>query len=239
MLISIDRKYYQFVAIIPGYLLGGIIGASAAFLLVRELMRINNSTIEYELVLLKLSSLLVKADGIVDEKEVKYVRDFFVITFGNRKAERLFKKLKKGDISSSVTVLTDILTKTIAPAKHYSVIQFLYGVASSDGNVSQSEDDFIFTVGRSLNYTYQRINQIRNQFVNTSKKNYSRTTECLKILGLDETATTTDIKRAYRTLVKEYHPDKLIGMSEGIINLAKQKFQEIQAANEYLIKNYV
>jgi DnaJ like chaperone protein len=220
MLISIDRKYYKFVAIIPGYLLGGIIGACAAFLLVRELMKINNSTIEYELVLLKLSSLLVKADGRVDENEVKYVRDFFVITFGNRKAEGLFKKLKKTDIS-------------------YSVIQFLYGVASSDGNVSQSEDDFIFTVGSSLNYSQERINQIRNQFVNTSKKKYSKITECLQVLGLDETATAAEIKRTYRTLVKEYHPDKLIGMSEGIINLAKQKFQEIQAANEYLNKNYV
>lgn len=239
MLISVDRKYYKFVAIIPGYLLGGIIGAGAAFLLVRELMKINNSTIEYELVLLKLSSLLVKADGRIDENEVKYVRDFFVITFGNRKAEGLFKKLKKSDISSSVVVLTHLLAKTIAPAKHYSVIQFLYGVASSDGNVSQSEDDFIFTVGRSLNYSQDRINQIRNQFVNTSKKNYSKIPESLQLLGLDETATAADIKRAYRTLAKEYHPDKLIGMSEGIINLAKQKFQEIQAANEYLIKNYV
>ena len=75
--------------------------------------------------------------------------------------------------------------------------------------------------------------------VNTSKKNYSKISEYLQLLGLDETATAAEIKRAYRTLAKEYHPDKLIGMSEGIINLAKQKFQEIQAANEYLIKNYV
>ena len=48
-----------------------------------------------------------------------------------------------------------------------------------------------------------------------------------------------DIKKsAYRTLAKEYHPDKLAGMSDGIKNLAKEKFQLIQESYEYLNKNY-
>ena len=48
-----------------------------------------------------------------------------------------------------------------------------------------------------------------------------------------------EIKKAYRSLAKEYHPDKLTGMSEGIIKLAKEKFQLIQNSYEYLNKNYV
>ena len=47
-----------------------------------------------------------------------------------------------------------------------------------------------------------------------------------------------EIKSSYRSLAKEYHPDKLTGMSDGIKNLAKEKFQLIQASYEYLNKNY-
>ena len=40
-------------------------------------------------------------------------------------------------------------------------------------------------------------------------------------------------------ILKEFHPDKLSGMSQGIQDLAKEKFQLIQEAYEYLNKNYV
>ncbi len=61
----------------------------------------------------------------------------------------------------------------------------------------------------------------------------------MSILGLKKGASSEDIKNAYRKLAKEYHPDKLSGMSEGIIKLAKEKFQEINDAYEHLNKNYV
>ena len=59
------------------------------------------------------------------------------------------------------------------------------------------------------------------------------------VLGLSKSSSSSEIKKAYRKLAKEYHPDKLSGMSEGIINLAKEKFQLIQESYEYLTKNYV
>ena len=94
-----------------------------------------------------------------------------------------------------------------------------------------------------------RINYIRSQFIKSEKKEKKKTNssnqssskiiEALKDLGLKEGATKDEIKTAYRKLAKEFHPDKLTGMGEGIINLAKEKFQKIQTSYEYLIKNYV
>ena len=37
-MISIDYKYYQWIALVPGWVLGDFIGAVAAFFLVREIM---------------------------------------------------------------------------------------------------------------------------------------------------------------------------------------------------------
>ena len=49
------------------------------------------------------------------------------------------------------------------------------------------------------------------------------------ILGVDKNASSDDIKKAYRTLVKKYHPDLHPGDKE-----AAEKFKEINEANEVL-----
>ena len=80
-MISIDYKYYQWIALVPGWVLGDFIGAIAAFFLVREIMSNKEGEIGLELALLKLASLLIKSDGKVHNDEVKLVRHYFKSTF--------------------------------------------------------------------------------------------------------------------------------------------------------------
>lgn len=55
-----------------------------------------------------------------------------------------------------------------------------------------------------------------------------------KVLGIAADASKTEIKRAYRRLMSQHHPDKLIaqGLPEEMIKLATDKTQTIQAAYE-------
>lgn len=58
--------------------------------------------------------------------------------------------------------------------------------------------------------------------------------EAYEILGVPRTSTDSEVKRAYRKLMSENHPDKLVarGLPESMLEVAKQKTQAIQAAWE-------
>ena len=196
-----------------------------------------------ELALLKIASLLIKSDGSVDRSEVNLVQTFFRKTYGVSKANKLFKDLKsRSDIPTDISSLTEIIKNKLNPSKHYSIIQFLFSLSAIDGVISNAEIEFIYNFGYSLGYTADRLDSIKNQFIKSkqqSKKYSQKIIDFLSILGLKPGATLPEIKKSYRSLAKEFHPDKLSGMSDGIINLAKEKFQLIQDSYEYLNKHYV
>lgn len=238
-----DYKYYKWVAVVPGWYLGGIIGAIASFFLVKELMSIKKNHVTYELALLKICSQLIKADGEVTENEIRFVQKFFQETFGSRKSDKLFKQLKtNAKLPADINSLISIIKDQINPTKLYAIIQFLYAISASDGKITNEENEYIFNVGFQLGFSPERLEAIKNQFVKAkskSKKYDQKTIDCLSVLGLNAGATNQEVKTAYRSLAKEFHPDKLVGMSDGIKNLAKEKFQMIQDSYEYLNKNYV
>jgi len=58
-------------------------------------------------------------------------------------------------------------------------------------------------------------------------------------LGVEQSASDAEIKKAYRKLMSEYHPDKLIGqgLPEDMVKAATERAQEIQAAYELIKKS--
>ena len=63
--------------------------------------------------------------------------------------------------------------------------------------------------------------------------------QALALLGLNSDATQRDIKVAYRKLMSQHHPDKLVsqGLPKHMMELAVKKSQDIQAAYEFLKKS--
>ena len=237
-----EPKYYKYLAVIPGWFIGGLLGAIAAYFLAQELMKDKEEDISFDLALLRICSMLIKSDGSVDKSEVDAVRNFFKRTYGATKTNLLFRELKTSDLRKyTLNQLIKVIKNNMAPTRYYSIIQLLYAVASADGNISKGEDEFIWVVGIELNFTRSRLESIKNQFIKVkskSKKYDQKTLQYLGILGLKGGVEMSEIKSAYRALAKEFHPDKLAGMSQGIQDLAKEKFQLIQEAYEYLSKNY-
>ena len=55
-----------------------------------------------------------------------------------------------------------------------------------------------------------------------------------RVLGVEPGASQDDIRRAYRRLAAQYHPDKVAHLGADLRQLAEQKFKAIQAAYEML-----
>lgn len=68
----------------------------------------------------------------------------------------------------------------------------------------------------------------QSQFNNKTKNPYT-------ILGINETASITEIKLAYRQLANKYHPDKVTHLGEEFKKLAEERFKEIQEAYRELL----
>ena len=62
------------------------------------------------------------------------------------------------------------------------------------------------------------------------------TTDYYELLGVSRDVSESDLKKAYRKLMNEHHPDKLMDLGEEHLQGAKEKFQSIQDAYEK-IKN--
>ena len=108
-------------------------------------------------------------------------------------------------------------------------MHYLFGIAKSDGNVSQSEMSVIERIASQLGVPAVEFDSVKNMFYRNVDSDY-------KILGIDANATDEEVKKAYRKMAITYHPDKVAQMGEEYQKGAKEKFQKIQDAYEALKK---
>ena len=113
------------------------------------------------------------------------------------------------------------------------MIDIFYRVSYADGRLSAAEESLIDRAGRIFQVSRERMSTIKQQYGTGKAAGSSRS---FAVLGLESTATNDDIKKSYRKLVSEYHPDKISskGLPEEFLVFASDKFREIQAAYEEL-----
>ncbi|MDR9399881.1 MAG: TerB family tellurite resistance protein [Psychroflexus sp.] len=186
---------------------------------------------DFELNLLSLASLVIRADGIVNQKELDYVRMYFVQAYGRERANATFRTFN--NVIKNREISSDKICAYIRPRLRYEVrlqvIHFLFNIGNADGNLSQSELDMIQRISGHLQIGQRDFDSIKAMFFKSADEAY-------KILEIDKNATNDEIKKAYRTMAKKYHPDKLQHMDEAYQKGAKEKFNKVQEAYEKLQK---
>ena len=113
--------------------------------------------------------------------------------------------------------------------KRLLLLQYLYGIAKSDGNVDKSEIDLIRTIARHLGISAKDITSIEEPFNTGSANPY-------KVLEISKDCSNSEVKKAYRKLAIKFHPDKIGDLGEGPKKQAKERFLQVQSAYEEIKK---
>ena len=191
----------------------------------------NTQSGDFEISLLVLASVVIKADGKIDKRELDYVRTQFVNMYGKERANnafRLFRGIMQKEVSVRQVSLQ--IRQHMSHSARLQLVHFLFGIAKSDGFVSSPEEQVIQKIASYLYINPQDYISIRAMFYeNTTINNYA-------ILEIDKTATDAEVKKAYRKMAKKYHPDKLQSLGKEHLKGAQEKFQRIQAAYEEIKK---
>jgi len=111
------------------------------------------------------------------------------------------------------------------------MIDILLRVAVSDGRLREVEERLILSAVRIFNLSETEYRKVKSRYIDDFEKFYA-------ILGSKESDPDEQIKKQYRKLVREYHPDMIAskGLPEEFVRFAHDKFREIQEAYEVIKK---
>ena len=196
-----------------------------------DFSRPNVSPADFELNLLSLCSIVIKADGSVSQRELDYVRQYFVGTYGKEKANAIFKTfnevIKKREVSAQR--ICNYLNQRTRYEVRLQLLHFLFGIAQSDGRVSQAELDKLNQLAGFLRIGNYDFSSIKAMFFKEADQAY-------KILEIQKSASDEEVKKAYRKMAKKYHPDRVVTQDEAIKKGAEEKFKQVQKAYETIQK---
>ncbi|MGB7786099.1 MAG: TerB family tellurite resistance protein [Salinimicrobium sp.] len=189
------------------------------------------TTGDFELHLLSLSAIVIKADGKISQQELDYVRSYFVQAYGKERANAIFRTfnevIKKRELNEAR--IAQFLAARTQYAARLQIVHFLFSIANADGHVSDAEARKIEDIARHLKLYVKDFGSIKAMFFKSTDNAY-------KILEIDKSATDAEVKKAFRTMAKKYHPDKIQHMDEAHIRGAEEKFRKVQEAYEKIQK---
>jgi DnaJ like chaperone protein len=207
-----------------------------------------------------LMGKLAKADGRVSEQEIEYIEKLFRqlnLTSEHRKeAIRLFKL--GSNTGFSIDSLLEEFNRECGesgPLKQMLMI-YLIGAANADGNLHRAETSLLRRISQLLGYSEAQLQQLLTmskgqdhfsggQYRNSGQQ-YGRhesskraLNAAYQALGVKKTDSDADIKKTYRRLIREFHPDKLMGqgLPEDMVKKATERSKEIQTAYDLIKKS--
>ncbi|MGW9684770.1 TerB family tellurite resistance protein [Flagellimonas sp. 2504JD1-5] len=227
---------FRFPGAILGFILGSLfenMGGSkgGGRTIFQDFTRQTVSPADFELNLLSLCSIIIKADGQVSQRELDYVRQYFLSTYGKEKSNAIFRTfndvIKKREISAQ-RICSYLVQRTRYEVR-LQLLHFLFGIAQADGHVSKAEVNKLKEIAGYLRVGHHDFESIMAMFIKSADNAY-------KILEIEKTASDDDVKKAYRTMAKKYHPDRVVTENEAIKKGAEEKFKEVQKAYETIQK---
>ena len=193
---------------------------------------------------LSLGSLLILIDYSSSKEKTQFINGYFNQYFKdsnyNFGDSLLFSMRHPMKIES---VCTWLLNNLKTEGERAQVIYFLTGLATLDGKLSDRERQFLQSISDQLKLDKEHLLRIigiyssyrrsKQETETKSRPSRSEATKYAIILGVSENPSKEELKKAYRKLAKEHHPDRFESASKAQQRMAEDKFKEITVAYDY------
>ncbi len=219
-----------------GFLFGGgpigaIAGAVAGHMLFDRAE--GEAGVAFTIAVIGLGAKMAKADGVVTDEEIEAFERIFRVPPGEAANVRRVFNLARQDTAGYEVYAAQIARAfRDNPAVLGDILDGLFEIAKADGVLHPGEQHFLERVAEIFGFAPNEFRRIRaTHFGPDAADPYA-------VLGVDYGANETEIKRTYRMLVRENHPDSLIarGVPEEFIRLATDKLASINAAYEKILE---
>ncbi len=212
--------------------IGAIFGFAAGAIIDADDNNNNLSTTRGDFIasLLVLIAAIMKADGTIKKVELNLVKDYLKEIIGYEESQQ------------AVLLLRDILKKDIPLYKvcnqinihldYSSKLQLMYlliEIAKADGVTTIEEKRVIYLIASYLHIPSNTFDSLLKS-PNSIEASYA-------ILEITPEVSDEEVKKAYRRLATEHHPDKVSYLGEEIQRKAQEKFKKINEAYEIIKKH--
>ncbi len=188
-------------------------------------------TVAFTIAVIALGAKMAKADGIVTRNEVRAFREVFVIPPEEEESAARVFNLARQDVAGFEIYARSIKAmfgEDDGPLA--DLLEGLFHISMADGVYHPNEDVFLREVADIFGFSARRFRGIRAQFVPDSEG------DPYDVLHVDPDAPMDEIRAAWRNLVRETHPDRMMarGVPEEAIKLAEKRMVAINRAWEQI-----
>jgi DnaJ like chaperone protein len=182
--------------------------------------------------LISLAAKVAKADGGVSSAEVRSFDNFLREQLGmeadeRRVAARIFNEARDSSVPAEDFARQIRTLLGHDRARLRDLISLLMSIAMADGAYHAAEEKMIRSIAREFGLSERDYDEAVSMFNPRAglKTSYA-------VLGLDDSATNDEVKKAYRRMAREYHPDMVAnkGLGEDFQKFAAEKMRAVNSA---------
>jgi DnaJ like chaperone protein len=194
---------------------------------------VTRKQVSFSIAIIALSAKMAKADGIVTDDEVLAFQELFEVPADEAQHVARVYNLAKQDVAGFDAYATQV--KRLFPEDEdilRDVMDGLFHIAKADGTIHELELAFVEDVAQIFEMDRRVYEGIRLRHVNPVEG------DPYVILGANPAWSDEELKRYFRKLVNESHPDRMIarGVPEEFLKIANDRLAAINQAWDHLRK---
>lgn len=188
-------------------------------------------SVAFTIAVIALGAKMAKADGLVTRNEVAAFREvFYIPKTEEENTARLFNLARQDvagfeDYARRVAAMFDSVDGTLC-----DLMEGLFYIAVADGSYHPQEDDFLARVAGIFGLPEREFKALRARFVPDAEP------DPYDVLGVEPDMEFEAIRKAWRQLVRDSHPDRMMarGVPEEAVKLAEKRLIAINRAWEQI-----